>query len=169
MSRELLVLGVLLNSDMHGYKLHEFISGQMSYYSDMKRGTLYALLDKLKKKGWISEHEEREGNSPPRKIHAITDDGKVAYFKLLRENLRNHNHPIFVDDIGIAFVDKLEPEESIALLQERRTQIEALLAGFHQLESLHKGSTILAVNHQIHFLESELSWLDKIIKWIQKR
>jgi len=61
MNRELLLLGLLRQSEMHGYKIIEFIERDLAICTDLKKPTAYFLLDKMAQNGWISWMEEREG------------------------------------------------------------------------------------------------------------
>ena len=47
MERELLLLGVLRQGEMHGYQLHDFIERSLAFCTDLKKPTAYFLLDKM--------------------------------------------------------------------------------------------------------------------------
>ncbi len=163
MSRELLVLGLLRQQKMHGYQLHDFIEQNLSSCTDMKKQTLYALLDKLAKKEWVEVSEEQEGNRPIRKVYAITSSGEAEFQRLLRANLSQHGETVFVDDIGMVFIDALPSNEAIEFLVSRRELIVEKLAGIQPVVDMHQGGARLVVEHQAYHLESEIRWLDKVI------
>lgn len=54
MERELLLLGLLQQQEMHGYQLHEFIDSYMQTCVDLKKSTAYYLLEKMAKDGFLS-------------------------------------------------------------------------------------------------------------------
>ena len=163
MSRELLVLGLLRQQKMHGYQLHDFIEQNLSSCTDMKKQTLYALLDKLAKKEWVSVTEEQEGNWPVRKVYTITENGEAEFQRLLCENLGQHAKTVFVDDIGLIFIDTLPPEEALAYLATRRVLLAQKLEDIQPVVDYHQGGARLVVEHQAYHLESEIRWLDKVI------
>jgi DNA-binding PadR family transcriptional regulator len=161
MDRELLLLGLLRQVNMHGYQLMEFIERDLSTCTDLKKPTAYALLDKMAQQGWISEQEVREGKRPPRRVYSITPTGEAQFQQLLRANLRAYEPAKFAEDIGLAFADALDPAEVRALLDERR----AILLG--ELEAAravpeHHGTLQFVVQHRLAHLECELQWLDQV-------
>ena len=165
MDRELLLLGLLRQEDMHGYQLHEFINRNMSSCVDLKKPTAYYLLEKMVEAGWINEIQEQEGNRPPRNVFQLTTEGEATFQRLLRENIATYHSPQFADDIGLAFLDTLAPDEARVLLNTRRDSIVNALAQA-QLAPPHPGSSQLVIEHLVHHLQSELAWLDQVISRI---
>jgi DNA-binding PadR family transcriptional regulator len=161
--RELLLLGLLREQAMHGYQLLEFIDTQMSTCVDLKKPTAYFLLEKMTAAGWIRFEQGQEGHRPPRRVYTLTPAGEVAFQKLLRENLGSYQPARFASDIGLAFVDTLPADEALALLRQRRTAAQELLA-IVQAAPEHPGGAQLMIEHQVHHLASELSWLDGVIE-----
>ena len=165
MDRELLLLGLLRQENMHGYQLHEFINRNMSSCVDLKKPTAYYLLEKMVEAGWINEIQEQEGNRPPRNVFQLTAEGEAAFQRLLRENISTYHSTHFADDIGLAFLDTLPKQEARTLLDMRRTIIVNTLAKA-QLVPPHPGSSQLVIEHLVHHLQSELAWLDQVISRI---
>ena len=168
MERELLLLGLLREQGMHGYQLLEFIDTQMSYCVDLKKPTAYFLLDKMAAAGWLSLEQGQEGNRPPRHVYRITPEGEATFQRLLRENLGSYSAIRFGTDIGLAFVDALQPDEAVALLKQRRIMIAEQLASAHAAPE-HPGSAQLIIEHQVIHLTSELDWLDNVITRITRQ
>lgn len=160
--RELLLLGLLRQQEMHGYRLYEFIESELSFCTDLKKSTAYYLLDKLAEKGWVEEEREQPGNRPARRVFHLTDAGEQAFQSLLAENLGSAHQPAFNADIGIAFIDALPPERAIDLLRQRRSAFE------HKLQQVgetpdHQGGAQWVVEHQRRFLQAELAWVDELL------
>ena len=162
MERELLLLGLLRQMDMHGYRLAEFIERDLTTCTDLKKSTAYFLLDKMVKQGWITQYQEQEGNRPPRRVYAITAAGEVQFQQWLRENLASHVPVKFSGDIGLSFVDTLDPHEALVLLQQRRTALAADLAAARAAPK-HEGAWQLLIEHRVVHLEAELHWLDEVL------
>lgn len=165
MSRELLLLGLIRQSGMHGYKLIEFIERDLALCTDLKKPTAYFLLDKMAQNGWISWTEEREGNRPPRRIYHITPEGEAQFQKLLRESLAQYEPLKFTGDAALAFADALPRAELLDLLKRRRDALLAALSAV-RLTPVHPGFTQLVVDHQRIHLESELKWMDELLEQI---
>jgi DNA-binding PadR family transcriptional regulator len=166
--RELLLLGLLREQGMHGYQLLEFIDTQMFACVDLKKPTAYFLLEKMTTAGWIRFEQGQEGNRPPRRVYTITPEGEATFQKLLRENLGSYQPAHFASDIGLAFIDTLPASEALALLRQRRAAAQEQLA-IVQAAPEHPGSAQLMIQHRVHHLTSELSWLDGVIERLGRK
>lgn len=162
MERELLLLGLLQKQEMHGYQLHEFIDSFMQTCVDLKKSTAYYLLEKMKKEGYVTRTEEREGNRPPRRVYHLTTAGEAHFLDLLRQNLATYLPTKFPGDAGLTFLDNLPTPEAVALLQQRRTEMANALIIIEQAPP-HTGSLQFMLEHQHLHLQSELNWIDNII------
>lgn len=162
MERELLLLGLLRQREMHGYQLHEFINRNLASCTDMKKPTAYHLLDKMVERGWLTAQDDAESSRPPRRIYQLTAEGEAAYQTLLRENLRGYYPTVFSGSIGLAFIESLPTPEAHTLLSERRAAMLAALDGL-RLAPPHSGSFNLVIEHQTAHLEAELIWLDRLL------
>lgn len=168
MERELLLLGLLRQGAMHGYQLHDFIERNLAFCTDLKKPTAYALLDKMQANGWVVVREAREGNRPYKRVYSLTPAGEEAFQRLLRENLGAFISAKTGSDIGLAFIDALPKAEALQLLNQRRAAVSAQLAKFEAVPQ-HQGSYQLLIDHQLHYLRSELQWLDEVIAHIRSR
>jgi len=163
MERELLLLGLLQQEGMHGYQLHDYVDSFMQTCVDLKKSTAYYLLEKMEKDGYVTRTEEREGNRPPRRVYHLTPDGEAHFLLLLQHNLRTYLPAKFPGDTGLTFLDNLPPEETVALLQQRRQQLSEALSTIEQVPP-HSGSLQFMIEHQQIHLQSELTWLDSVIE-----
>jgi DNA-binding PadR family transcriptional regulator len=168
MERELLLLGVLRHGEMHGYQLHDFIEKNMAFCTDLKKPTAYFLLDKMQENGWVKVKEARDGNRPQKRIYKLTPKGEAAFLELLRDNLAGFSSAKTGSDIGLAFVDALSPDEAQTFLLQRRNAVAAQIAEFEEAPA-HAGSYQLLIDHQLHYLRSELEWLNLVIRRVKAK
>ena len=161
MDRELLLLGLLRQQAMHGYQLMEFIDHALSLCTNLKKPTAYFLLDKMAEAGWITQTESQAGRRPVRRVYGLTEKGEAEFQRLLRENLASYTPARFPEDIGLAFVEILKPDEAIDLLSQRRSALAAALAETQAVPA-HAGSAQFALEHQVRHLTAELKWLDEV-------
>ena len=166
MNRELLLLGLLRQQDMHGYQLHEFINRDLATCTDLKKATAYYLLNKMADRGWVTQTTEREGNRPPRQVYSLTPAGEQAFQRLLRENLAAYQPVYFSGDIGLAFLDSLPAAEALELLRARRSELAAYLQSLQQAP-VHSGTLQWLVEHQLYHLQAEIRWLDQILQQLE--
>ena len=167
MSKELLILGLVLQGEKHGYELGQYVAHTMGIYTDLKKPTIYYTLDKLEKEAFIDSKVEREGNRPERRVYRITDDGKLRFYELLRQQIAEYSPPYFSDDIGIAFLDMLSPAEAIGLIKRKRTKVKELIEQFGESPA-HEGSWQQVMQHNAAHLKAEFKWLGGLIDQIRK-
>jgi DNA-binding PadR family transcriptional regulator len=168
MERELLLLGLLRQGEMHGYQLHDFIETNLAFCTDLKKATAYVVLDKMQAAGWVTVKEARDGNRPQKRVYSLTKLGEEAFQRLLRENLSDFVAAKTGSDVGLAFVDALPRSEVARLLSRRREALAVQLAEIEGVPS-HAGSPQLLIDHQVHYLRSELNWLDQNIERVGSR
>lgn len=72
---ELCVLSLLHRKDFYGYELVEHISRDIS----ISEGTIYPLLRKFRKEGYVDTYLQESQEGPPRKYYNLTSKGKEVY------------------------------------------------------------------------------------------
>src|SRR5699024_2306194 len=78
---ELCVLSLLHRRDFYGYELVEHISQHIN----ISEGTIYPLLRKFRKEGYVTNYLEESQTGPPRKYYKLTSKGIESYKKLILE------------------------------------------------------------------------------------
>jgi len=73
---ETLVLFILADGDKHGYQLSLEIEERSDGLFRFNHGTLYPILHKLEKDGWIRGTWARGGSKRRRKLYALTAKGR---------------------------------------------------------------------------------------------
>ena len=163
MIRQLLLLGILMDGKMHGYRLNEYIKHTMDFYTDLKKSTAYYILEQMEKEGYVSCETEREGTRPEPRVYEITKPGKAYFLELLRNCLAGYAPTSYGDDICVAFMDKVPPAEIHTLLEGKRRKIVARLETFKE-HKRHEGGWKYVINHNIAHLKADLSWVDSMLK-----
>ncbi len=83
-SAAMLVLQLLAEGDMYGYRITEELSARSQNVFQMKSGTLYPLLHTLEQKGWVRAYQQTEGGRE-RRYYSITEGGRKALEEKRRE------------------------------------------------------------------------------------
>jgi DNA-binding PadR family transcriptional regulator len=165
---ELLILGLLCEQEQHGYQINEFIEQNLRRLSTMKRPTAYATLDRLHKRGDVSVRIEQPGNRAPRKVYALTSEGRQRFHALLRANLAT-THVSSSTDVGLLFLDHLPCAEVINILTARQGELEELLTTHEQVPPHGQGLGVdLALQHFIAILRAERGWLANMLPDLQE-
>jgi len=162
MEKKLLLLGVLRGQEMHGYQLSEHLEHGGGMPITLTKSNAYKLLGKMEQDGWVTAHEEREGNRPPRRVYAITPEGEAAFQRMVRESLATYPTPEFPGVVVLNYLNTLFPDEAISLLGQRRERIEARLGEIEAFPADVR-STHLGIEYLHRFYSAELEWLDQVI------
>ncbi|MDR3690938.1 MAG: PadR family transcriptional regulator [Fimbriimonas sp.] len=73
---EAMVLGVLQDGDLHGYEISKRIKQTGAKALQVWEGQLYPTLHNLEKDGFVSAIWVPHEGKPPRKVYALTDEGR---------------------------------------------------------------------------------------------
>ncbi len=168
MVQQLILLGILQEGKMHGYRLNEYVTHAMNLYTDIKKSKVYYTLEKLEKDGYVEYETEREGKRPERRVYQITEKGKIYFLQLLSENLGEFARSYFNDDVGIAFMDQLSAQEVRELLEKKRGMIHSILKQFKEIPD-HGGNWQYVINHNVAHLEADLTWINSMISEMTRK
>jgi DNA-binding PadR family transcriptional regulator len=166
MERELLLLGLLRQTEMHGYQINEFIDAHLGSSINLTRPTAYRLLQNMTERGWVSFREEKVGKRPTRRIYAITENGEAQFREILKTCISQYELADSASSIYLAFLDALPLKEALPLLEKQRQTVAELLARMKSDHS-HHGVFQLTIDHQITHLETDLQWLSEIISHLE--
>jgi DNA-binding PadR family transcriptional regulator len=117
----LAVLAELLMGPLHPYeigrRLKEHGKDRNIKYN---RGSLYMVVEQLKKAGFIAEQETvRDTQRPERTVYALSDEGRHELYDWLRELVAQpwHEYPQF--GVALSLLSVLSPTDAVQLLGER--------------------------------------------------
>lgn len=167
MERKLLLLGLLRQQEMHGYRLNDFIENNLALCTDIKKPTAYYLLSQMEKDGWLQVEIEQEGQRPPRRVYHLTEEGEKAFQSLLRQALATYQPVNFLGDIALGFLQELPREEAISLLEAQKSMLEQRLQEVENVPT-HPSYLSLLFEHQIRFLRFEREWLEQLISRLKE-
>ena len=168
MTRELLLLGLLLDGKKHGYQLNEHFKHTLSFCADLKQSTAYYVLNKLEEEGHVEQEIEREGNRPERRVYQLTDKGRLLFLDLLRRQLGGFERTYYDDDIALAFMKELPPAEVSQLLTEKREKAQTILDQIRD-HPTHEGNWQYVIAHNITHLEAEIDWLNSMLGTLESQ
>ena len=165
-SSEYALLGLLYQNPSHGYELHKQISDPegIGLIWRIKMSNLYALLDKLEQKGYISGIIQPGDSHPNRTEFNITDDGKTAFRSWLETTVKHPRDFRQEFMVRLYYVLRLQPTKINDLcqkqLQECNSWLENTQASNQQVDekSMYKKSIIefrvAQIRAIIHWLEA---------------
>lgn len=167
MHKELHILGLLLPGPKTGYDLHRIVVAHGELFTDLKKGNVYYLLDRMAQRGDLSVTTEAGARGPQREryLYAITDQGRRRFDELLRVVVRTFEVAHTGVEVGIVFLPHLDRREAIGLLRERRGAALARRADIDSDDPSHDGLyQQLARDHLLSLLDAEVAWLDRALR-----
>jgi DNA-binding PadR family transcriptional regulator len=171
-AKVLMVLGLLKRGPRHGYELHRVVVAHGSVYADLKKPTLYHLLERLARQGFVALRTEEGARGPrgERLVYSLTAAGEAEFLRLLRELVVRYAPLPMAIEMAVSFLTYVPLADAIALLNERRTDVLAYrqtLAG--QLAEVRgRGSfPALSGDHLLAVAEAELGWIDRALKQLR--
>ncbi len=170
---EAAILGLLCENSYYGYQLDKIIKERgMRNWTEIGFSSIYYVLNRLEKKNLIESKVEKVKGKPSRKVYTITDDGKLAMQEKVRELLSENTKLISPFDLGIAYIDILNPEETIEAiklyLESTNERIKFLENSIKMHESLNSPYNVIALfNRPLTLLKAEKRWIEEFIEKIK--
>ncbi|MCF7551963.1 MULTISPECIES: PadR family transcriptional regulator [Pseudonocardia] len=165
---EFAILGLLLETPMHGYQLRKQLGLRLGGFRVFSYGSLYPALRRLQRAGLIAEEEAETGWSKrSRRTYRISAEGKERFAELLAES-----GPQSWDDEGfgvhLAFFSRTPAETRMRILEGRRRAVEERREGIRAALA-RAGEQIDRYTRELHELgldttEREVRWLNELIE-----
>ncbi len=166
---ELAILGLLLESPMHGYELRKRLTGLLGAFRAFSYGSLYPALRRMQADGLIIEDAAPLGAlmvRRARRVYQITDTGRKRFAELVADTGPQN----YTDDgfgVHLAFFNRTPAEARMRILEGRRRQVEERREGLREAIT-RAGSSLDRYTKQLHQLglessEREVKWLNDLI------
>jgi len=165
----LAVLSCLSERPMHPYEISTTLRSRGKEQSiKLNYGSLYAVVESLRKHGLISSRETtREGRRPERTVYAITEAGAAEHDDWLAELLSTPAREFTSLEAGLSLMAGLEPDEVARLLGERAERLRMELRG---LDATHAVATegglpalfLVESEYRRHLLSAELEFISRL-------
>jgi DNA-binding PadR family transcriptional regulator len=190
---ELAILGLLKESDLHGYELKKRLVDTLGLVSTVSFGSLYPALARLEAAGAVKAVEAHPGQPEPpvpmtgslgaelaafrarrpvprsgraRKVYGITARGHELFEELLAaDHASNDDDRLF--NLRLAFARYLPHEARLGLLERRRAALVERLARARTAVRVGReridAYTRSLMEHGTETTERDISWLDRLI------
>jgi DNA-binding PadR family transcriptional regulator len=116
---------------MHPYEMQRRIrEWHKDEFLDLKRGSLYHAIERLRRQGAIEAVETtREGRRPERTVYRLTEGGQRQMLQWLEDMLARPVHEPTQFFAALSFLPHLTPQCVQTQLQQRAALLEAEIAG----------------------------------------
>jgi DNA-binding PadR family transcriptional regulator len=170
----LLVLGFIAQKPLNPYEIKKiFEKLDMKSMFPMASSSIYATINALVKKKYITGKKTREGNMPEKTIYSITKNGEEALRETLHSNL-SENERIFSEfDIAISLVCYLKKDSALESLQKHRMAVEEEIKERKQKYEKHQKDNgipypgLIRRMHNIYKREAELKTVKDLIREVE--
>ncbi|CAJ1510867.1 PadR family transcriptional regulator [[Mycobacterium] holstebronense] len=165
---ELAILGLLLESPMHGYELRKRLTGLLGAFRAFSYGSLYPALRRMQLAGVIAEDATPTGTPVrrARRVYRLTDAGRQRFNELVSDTGPQN----YTDDgfgVHLAFFNRTPAEARMRILEGRRRQVEERREGLRNAVA-RASNSLDRYTRQLHQLglessEREVNWLNELI------
>jgi DNA-binding PadR family transcriptional regulator len=165
---ELAILGLLLESPMHGYELRKRLTGLLGAFRAFSYGSLYPTLRRMQADGLIDEDTSPDGAKVRRgrRVYVLTEAGRVRFTELVADTGPQN----YTDDgfgVHLAFFSRTPAVARMRILEGRRRQVEERREGLRDMLG-RTGRADDRYSRQLHELslessEREVRWLNELI------
>lgn len=162
---ELAVLALLAETPRHGYDIEAQIEARgMREWTDIGFSSIYAILKKLSKKGWVKVETTRSvGQGAARKVYRITPGGRKAQQTAVAEALTVPGRPHSSFLLGLANLPILTKSQVLDGLSQYCSALEARLERLRTRAEEQKPLPDFVeamFDYSESMISTELSWLN---------
>jgi PadR family transcriptional regulator AphA len=164
LSIEWSLLGFLAEQPMHGYEVYQRLSkaAELGLVWHLKQGRLYALLTRLEERGYIDYTLEPQDSRPPRKVYALTPEGRAALDAWLQSPVE-HGRDFRLEFLAKIYFVQREGEAMLrALFEAQRSVCQCWLERQQAaLDALEPGNyEWLVYRFRLGQVRAIVEWLD---------
>jgi DNA-binding PadR family transcriptional regulator len=163
------LLGLISEQPMHPYQIEREVRYRdMRFWTELSMSSIYKLLRKLEKEGFVSRTNTVSPENRLRKRYSPSETGKRALKKKLRGLLSEPEHVRWRVDIGTYNSDLLPPKDVRKLLLRYRKGLEERIDGYRALMGFLKDSgcpshRLGIASRPVFLLKGEIQWIDSIL------
>ncbi len=172
---ETAILGLVCEEPRYGYELEKVIKErEMRNWTEIGFSSIYYVLKRLEKKGYINSRIKDVKGKPSRRIYNITDEGRRILHNKIKFNLSNYEKIKSNFDLGIAYMKFLPPVEIFNCLREYIESIDNRLDFLEdKLDYMRKIDApfhvIALFTRPIAHLKAEKTWIEKLMEEIRMK
>ena len=169
---ELAILSLIVQEPRHGYQVEQTIKERgMRDWAEIAFSSIYYLLAKLERKGWIiGETDTADSNGPARKVYRVTQKGLSVWRRGVLEVLSTPRRYCTPLQVGLANLSTLPRDEAVAALTEYRRQLTERESHVRaNLERVRAEGRLpwhaeLMFDLSLAMTQAELSWVSELVR-----
>jgi DNA-binding PadR family transcriptional regulator len=164
---DIIILSLLLEGPKHGYRLKQD-AAMFSSEQQLHNNTIYPLLKRFLKNGWITQKEADGDRGQTRLLYALTPSGKQT----LTDKLSDFSDSDIPDPhafrLRVGLFDQLDTATRRRILQLRDSYLVARLARLRQIAKAHtiEGWPASSMQHVTKEVQLERKWIAQLMTQI---
>jgi PadR family transcriptional regulator AphA len=179
MSIRYVLLGVLMNRPLHGYKLKTHTYRNIFSGLGVRDGQLYPMLHKMESEGLLRKQIEDQPGSPSRHVYHITDKGREEFLEWL--NSPEGEEVSFKFDfvrkdifyLKCKFIEHLDKETAVEKIERQISVVRKTLVFFKKFrDNLLENNTnplrVKFADYITKLQEARLEWLEELLQEVMK-
>jgi DNA-binding PadR family transcriptional regulator len=172
-AKVLMVLGLLQRGPRHGYELHRVVVAHGSIYADLKKPTLYHLLERLARAGFVDLRTEEGARGPrgERLVYSITARGQAEFQRLLQSLVTRYTPDHMAVEMAMSFLSYVPLARALDWLGQRQAHVETYRAELtRQLTDIATRGGVFAQlsgDHLLALADAERAWVSQAISTLQ--
>ena len=164
---ELMFLGLLKESQKHGYEIKKKIKEILSIFAGLDLKSVYYPLRILEKKGLVAKHTRKASKRPERFVYYLTPRGERWFEELLGKSFLDFKRPQFSLDLSLYFLNYINPDMARRRLRARSRVLRNLVKELREtIRDLRKDkrsmSLIYILEHNLEMMETEVKFLTRL-------
>jgi DNA-binding PadR family transcriptional regulator len=166
---ELAILSLVAEAPRHGYEIERTIEARgMRDWTDVGFSSIYYILGKLEKKGWVSGRKgSAVGKGPPRKVYTVTAAGRREFKAGVLTALSTPQRDPFHFQLGLACIDRLSKQSALDALHQHVQALDER-AGYVRSRRAEQGDLPANVKGMFELslliIETQKAWIQEFIK-----
>jgi len=172
---EAALLGLLAEKPMHPYQIEgEVRYRDMRFWTELSMSSIYKLLRKLEKNGFVLRANQISKQNRVRKVYAVSKRGRKALSGKLENLLSEPEHVRWRVDIGTYNCDLLTADKTHEALQKYRKTLEDKSRAYKDLLKFLRDSGCPAhrfavATRPMFLIKGEIHWIDSFMAQLEDK
>jgi DNA-binding PadR family transcriptional regulator len=166
---EAALLGLLSERPRYPYQIEQEVEGRdMRFWTELSMSSIYKVLRKLEKDGYVKRVNMVSPENRLRKIYTLSAEGRRALREKIETLMSSPEHIRWPIDIGTYNCDLLPPAKVRAALKKYRRALAEKIGGYEALLKYLKEAGCPAhrfgvATRPVFLLKGELRWVDSYL------
>jgi DNA-binding PadR family transcriptional regulator len=166
---EAALLGLLAEGPMHPYQIEQEVKYRdMRFWTDLSMSSIYKLLRRLEKSGFVTRTNTVSAENRLRKLYSLSGEGTMALQKKIEALLSEPEHIRWRLDIGIYNCTLIPSKTMRDALKKYRAAITDKIKSYNALKKFLKDSNCPAhrlslATRPVYLLKAEIIWIDSFL------